>query len=181
MDRRNFVYSLGALIATFAGACRRPEQKVYPAVNPIQETTFGDYEYFDTALARGNDVHRLVIKTYDGKPIYITPKDLQAASGSTNILGELYNLYNPKRFFKPTISIDNCVEQIAKEIENNIASDNYIVFALDYKRSPALLSLIDETARQKHNVIFYDFKELVDLSAGNSLPAGEVLRTSGIT
>lgn len=181
MDRRNFVYSLGALIATFAGACRRPEQKVYPAVNPIQTTTFGDYEYFDTALARRNDVQRLVIKTYDGKPIYITPNALPAASGSTNLLGELYNLYNPKRFFKPNIAIENCVKQIAEVIENNAASDNYIVFALDYKRSPALLSLIDETAKQKHNVIFYDFKELVDLSDTNSLPAVEALRAGGIT
>lgn len=159
-------------MALTAAGCRRPEQKVFPAVIPVESSNFGEFEYYNTALSRGNALYRLSIKLFEGKPILISPNNDFAANRAVSearISAELYNLYNPKRFFKPVnagveTDLASALAVASERIGNALNSGENVVFAVDYRRSPSLLKMIAAITEQYPNTHFIDFDKNIDLS-----------------
>ncbi len=159
-------------MALTAAGCRRPEQKVFPAVIPVESTNFGEFEYYNTALSRGNALYKLSIKLFEGKPILISPNNDFAANRAVSearISAELYNLYNPKRFFKPVnagveTDLASALAVATERIGNALNSGENVVFAVDYRRSPSLLKMIAAITEQFPNTHFIDFDKNIDLS-----------------
>lgn len=159
-------------MALTAAGCRRPEQKVFPAVIPVESTNFGEFEYYNTALSRGNALYRLSIKLFEGKPILMSPNNDFAANRAVSearISAELYNLYNPKRFFKPVnagveTDLASALAVASERIGNALNAGENVVFAVDYRRSPSLLKMIAAITEQYPNTHFIDFDKNIDLS-----------------
>ena len=76
VSRRHFVKIMSASFA-FAGVavlgsgCRRPEEKLEPFGQQPENYTFGEAQYFATAMPTRNGAIPLVIKSYEGRPIKV--------------------------------------------------------------------------------------------------------------
>lgn len=164
-------------MALTAAGCRRPEQKVFPAVIPVESTNFGEFEYYNTALSSGNALYRLSIKLFEGKPVFVSPNNDFAANRAVSearISAELYNLYNPKRFFKPVnagveTDLASAMAVATERIGNALNSGENVVFAVDYSRSLSLLKMITAITEQYPNTHFIDFDKNIDLSKYSNL------------
>ena len=109
-SRRNFLKIMSASfafagIATLGAGCRRPEEKLEPFGKQPENYTFGDAQYFATAMPTRTGAIPLVIKSYEGRPVKIEGNALYPGSnGSTDRYAQasILDLYDPDRarYFK---------------------------------------------------------------------------------
>ena len=104
-SRRNFLKIMSASFA-FAGlamggaGCRRPEEKLEPFGQQQDNYTFGDAQYFATAMPTRTGAIPLVVKSYEGRPVKIEGNSLYPGSnGSTDRYAQasILDLYDPDR------------------------------------------------------------------------------------
>ncbi len=103
--RRNFLKIMSASFAfaglAMAGAgCRRPEEHLEPFGKQPENYTFGDAQYFATAMPTRTGAIPLVVKSYEGRPVKIEGNSLYPGSnGSTDRYAQasILNLYDPDR------------------------------------------------------------------------------------
>ena len=104
-SRRNFLTIRSASFA-FAGlamggaGCRRPEEKLEPFGQQPDNYTFGDAQYFATAMPTRTGAIPLVVKSYEGRPVKIEGNSLYPGSnGSTDRYAQasILDLYDPDR------------------------------------------------------------------------------------
>ena len=104
-SRRNFLKIMSASFA-FAGlamggaGCRRPEEKLEPFGQQQADYTFGDAQYFATAMPTRTGAIPLVVKSYEGRPVKIEGNSLYPGSnGSTDRYAQasILDLYDPDR------------------------------------------------------------------------------------
>jgi len=103
--RRNFLKIMSASFAfaglAMAGAgCRRPEEHLEPFGKQPENYTFGDAQYFATAMPTRTGAIPLVVKSYEGRPVKIEGNALYPGSnGSTDRYAQasILNLYDPDR------------------------------------------------------------------------------------
>jgi molybdopterin-containing oxidoreductase family iron-sulfur binding subunit len=74
--RRNFLKVMSASfafagIATLGAGCRRPEEKLEPFGKQLDGYTFGEAQYFATAMPTRVGAIPLVVKSYEGRPVKI--------------------------------------------------------------------------------------------------------------
>jgi molybdopterin-containing oxidoreductase family iron-sulfur binding subunit len=108
--RRNFLKIMSASFAfaglAMAGAgCRRPEEHLEPFGQQPENYTFGDAQYFATAMPTRTGAIPLVVKSYEGRPVKIEGNALfPGSNGSTDRYAQasILDLYDPdrSRFFK---------------------------------------------------------------------------------
>jgi molybdopterin-containing oxidoreductase family iron-sulfur binding subunit len=109
-SRRNFLKIMSASfafagIATLGAGCRRPEEKLEPFGKQPENYTFGDAQYFATAMPTRTGAIPLVVKSYEGRPVKIEGNALYPGSnGSTDRYAQasILDLYDPDRarYFK---------------------------------------------------------------------------------
>ncbi len=103
--RRNFLKIMSASFAfaglAMAGAgCRRPEEKLEPFGQQPENYTFGEAQYFATAMPTRTGAIPLVVKSYEGRPVKIEGNSLYPGSnGSTDRYAQasILDLYDPDR------------------------------------------------------------------------------------
>jgi len=104
-SRRNFLKIMSASFA-FAGiamlgsGCRRPEEHLEPFGKQPENYTFGDAQYFATAMPTRTGAIPLVVKSYEGRPVKIEGNALYPGSnGSTDRYAQasILDLYDPDR------------------------------------------------------------------------------------
>ena len=104
-SRRNFLKIMSASFA-FAGlamggaGCRRPEEKLEPFGQQPDNYTFGDAQYFATAMPTRTGAIPLVVKSYEGRPLKVEGNSLYPGSnGSTDRYAQasILDLYDPDR------------------------------------------------------------------------------------
>jgi MoCo/4Fe-4S cofactor protein with predicted Tat translocation signal len=104
-SRRQFLKIMSASFA-FAGVavlgsgCRRPEEKLEPFGQQPENYTFGEAQYFATAMPTRNGAIPLVVKSYEGRPIKIEGNALfPGSNGSTDHYAQasILDLYDPDR------------------------------------------------------------------------------------
>ena len=104
-SRRNFLKIMSASfafagIATLGAGCRRPEEKLEPFGKQPENYTFGDAQYFATAMPTRTGAIPLVVKSYEGRPVKIEGNALYPGSnGSTDRYAQasILDLYDPDR------------------------------------------------------------------------------------
>ncbi|HZL79975.1 MAG TPA: TAT-variant-translocated molybdopterin oxidoreductase [Candidatus Limnocylindrales bacterium] len=104
-SRRQFLKIMSASFA-FAGAatlgagCRRPEEKLVPYGKQPENYTFGEAQYFATAMPTRTGAIPLVIKSYEGRPIKVEGNALfPGSNGGTDRYAQasILDLYDPDR------------------------------------------------------------------------------------
>ncbi|HEY5042568.1 MAG TPA: TAT-variant-translocated molybdopterin oxidoreductase, partial [Verrucomicrobiae bacterium] len=104
-SRRNFLKIMSASfafagIATLGSGCRRPEEHLEPFGKQPENYTFGDAQYFATAMPTRTGAIPLVVKSYEGRPVKIEGNSLYPGSnGSTDHYAQasILDLYDPDR------------------------------------------------------------------------------------
>jgi molybdopterin-containing oxidoreductase family iron-sulfur binding subunit len=104
-SRRNFLKIMSASfafagIATLGAGCRRPEEKLEPFGKQPENYTYGDAQYFATAMPTRTGAIPLVVKSYEGRPVKIEGNALYPGSnGSTDRYAQasILDLYDPDR------------------------------------------------------------------------------------
>jgi len=104
-SRRHFLKIMSASfafagVATLGAGCRRPEEKLQPFGQQPENYTFGDSQYFATAMPTRIGAIPLVVKSYEGRPVKIEGNALYPGSnGSTDRYAQasILDLYDPDR------------------------------------------------------------------------------------
>ncbi|HEX7570267.1 MAG TPA: TAT-variant-translocated molybdopterin oxidoreductase, partial [Verrucomicrobiae bacterium] len=104
-SRRQFLKIMSASfafagVATLGAGCRRPEEKLEPFGKQPENYTFGEAQYFATAMPTRTGAIPLVIKSYEGRPIKVEGNALfPGSNGGTDRYAQasILNLYDPDR------------------------------------------------------------------------------------
>ncbi len=104
-SRRHFLKIMSASfalagVATLGSGCRRPEEKLEPFGKQPENYTFGDAQYFATAMPTRTGAIPLVVKSYEGRPVKIEGNALYPGSnGSTDRYAQasILDLYDVDR------------------------------------------------------------------------------------
>ena len=108
-SRRNFLKIMSASfafagIATLGAGCRRPEEKLEPFGKQPENYTFGEAQYFATAMPTRTGAIPLVVKSYEGRPVKIEGNALfPGSNGGTDRYAQasildLYDVDRAKKF-----------------------------------------------------------------------------------
>ena len=105
VSRRHFVKIMSASFAlaglgVMGAGCRRPEEKLEPFGQQPENYTFGEPEYYATAMPTRTGAVPLVVKSYEGRPIKIEGNALYpGGNGGTDRYAQasILNLYDPDR------------------------------------------------------------------------------------
>ena len=104
-SRRHFLKIMSASfalagVATLGAGCRRPEEKLVPYGKQPENYTFGESQYFATAMPTRTGAIPLVVKSYEGRPVKIEGNALfPGSNGSTDRYAQasILDLYDPDR------------------------------------------------------------------------------------
>jgi len=105
VSRRHFMKIMSASFAlaglgVMATGCRRPEEKLEPFGQQPENYTFGEPEFYATAMPTRTGAIPLVVKSYEGRPIKIEGNALfPGGNGGTDRYAQasILNLYDPDR------------------------------------------------------------------------------------
>ncbi|HEX7569621.1 MAG TPA: TAT-variant-translocated molybdopterin oxidoreductase, partial [Verrucomicrobiae bacterium] len=103
--RRQFLKLMSASfafagVATLGAGCRRPEEKLVPYGQQPENYTYGEAQYFATAMPTRTGAIPLVVKSYEGRPVKIEGNALfPGGNGSTDRYAQasILDLYDPDR------------------------------------------------------------------------------------
>jgi len=105
--RRDFLKFLGFSVAAASlAACEAPVIKSIPYVNKPQEITPGVANYYASTFYDGNDYANILVKTREGRPIFIksnTESGLANGAVNARILASVLGLYDSARLSSPQI------------------------------------------------------------------------------
>ena len=105
VSRRHFVKIMSASFAlaglgVMGAGCRRPEEKLEPFGQQPENYTFGEPEYYATAMPTRTGAVPLVVKSYEGRPIKIEGNaQYPGGNGGTDRYAQasILDLYDPDR------------------------------------------------------------------------------------
>ena len=107
-NRRDFLKFLGfSVTAASLAACETPVRKAIPYLNKPEEILPGVANFYASTYWDGNDYSGLIVKTREGRPIFIEGNDLCPISqgGShARINASVLSLYDSARYKAPQIS-----------------------------------------------------------------------------
>ena len=103
--RRHFLKLMSASfalagVATLGAGCRRPEEKLVPYGKQPENFTYGEAQYFATAMPTRTGAIPLVVKSYEGRPVKIEGNALfPGGNGGTDRYAQasILDLYDPDR------------------------------------------------------------------------------------
>src|SRR5215471_4932664 len=103
--RRNFLKLMSASfalagVATLGAGCRRPEEKLVPYGKQPENFTYGEAQYFATAMPTRTGAVPLVVKSYEGRPVKIEGNALfPGANGGTDRYAQasILDVFDPDR------------------------------------------------------------------------------------
>jgi molybdopterin-containing oxidoreductase family iron-sulfur binding subunit len=104
-SRRNFLKIMSASfalagVATLGAGCRRPEEKLVPYGKQPENFTYGEAQYFATAMPTRTGAVPLVVKSYEGRPVKIEGNALfPGSNGGTDRYAQasILDLYDVDR------------------------------------------------------------------------------------
>jgi len=105
VSRRHFVRIMSASlmlagIGVMGAGCRRPEEKLEPFGQQQENYTFGEAQYFATAMPTRTGAVPLLAKSYEGRPIKLEGNaEFPGSNGSTDRYAQasILDVYDPDR------------------------------------------------------------------------------------
>lgn len=165
MRRRDFIQGLGAAMALNAAACRRPEQRAVPLVNPVEYVIPGVSNYYSTLFTLQNIAFPILVETRDEKPVKIEANLLPGRKGAVSdkyMQSALYSLYDPDRF--QNASIENKKtgkeEAIDKIIKSLASSSGISAVITDISCSPSSLEMKKQISIANPKIMFFEMNPL---------------------
>jgi len=155
VSRRHFMKIMSASFAlaglgVMGTGCRRPVEKLEPFGQQPENYTFGEPEYYATAMPTRTGALPLVVKSYEGRPIKIEGNALYpGGNGGTDRYAQasILNLYDPdraKRFTHDgkTVSRDEAL-QFLGELSSKFAANQGegLAFLAESNTSPSRMRL----------------------------------------
>jgi len=102
-SRRDFLKFLGfSTAAATLAACETPITKSIPYVIKPEEITPGVANWYASTFYDGNDFANVLVKTREGRPIFIKPNTLGDASPNARVISSVLSLYDSNRLKTPT-------------------------------------------------------------------------------
>ncbi|MDA7768324.1 TAT-variant-translocated molybdopterin oxidoreductase [Flavobacteriales bacterium] len=97
-SRRDFLKFLGfSTAAATLAACETPVIKSIPYVIKPEEITPGVANWYASTFYDGNDFANVLVKTREGRPIFIKPNDLSSAAPNARVISSVLSLYDSNR------------------------------------------------------------------------------------
>ncbi len=121
-SRRDFLKLMGAGIALTSMSCiRRPAEKIVPYANRPEEIEPGISNYYTSTYVQGFETQPVLIKTREGRPIYVKPNP-EFKGISSRAIAHVLDLYDPDRLKHPVKKEDfNFKKSSWEEFDNQIA------------------------------------------------------------
>ncbi len=150
--RRDFLKFLGfSVAAATVAACEAPVTKAIPYVNKPENVTPGMPTWYASTFYDGNSYANILVKTREGRPIYIKGnKDFGISGGATNpqIIASVLGLYEGSRLKNPMIKGN---ESKWSEVDTQIksamsAAGSNVTLVSSTIISPSIMSAISEFA-----------------------------------
>ncbi|MCT4628991.1 TAT-variant-translocated molybdopterin oxidoreductase [Winogradskyella sp.] len=164
-SRRDFLKYVGfSTAAASLAACEGPVIKSIPYVVQPTEITPGVANYYATTIADGYDFASILVKTREGRPIFIGNNAAAATHGAANsrVVASVLGLYDSLRVKLPMkgdseISWNAFVSETTSKL-NGLGDDKEIVFLTQTLPSPSTNKLIAEFSEKYGNVrhVVYD-------------------------
>ena len=159
-SRRDFLKFLGfSTAAATLAACETPVIKSIPYVIKPEEITPGVANWYASAFYNGSDFANVLVKTREGRPIFIKPNELTTASPNSRVISSVLSLYDSNRLKGPmkngqAISWD----EIDKEIMDKLSKvEGQVVVLTNTIISPSTKAIIDAfCSKYTANHIQYD-------------------------
>ena len=102
-SRRDFLKFLGfSTAAATLAACEAPVIKSIPYVIKPEEVTPGIANWYASTFYDGNDFANILVKTREGRPIFIKSNDLpSSSSANARVISSVLSLYDSSRLKEP--------------------------------------------------------------------------------
>lgn len=169
VSRRGFMALLSASMALTATACRRPLQKLVPAVKSAQTATPGLPLDYASVYAHRNVAYGALVKSREGRPVKVRGNELHPSNcgtASAEMQASLLSLYDPDRIRRPRVnkgatSYDNAVSTIAAAVTDAQAAGKKAVVLVDEHCSPSFEALMADITTHATNVSFVTIPPIV--------------------
>lgn len=159
ISRRRFL-SLLATYSAFAlmtGCFNKGRGTLNTPSKSKKGLTYGKPLYYATAYSYNFNSYPVLIKTREGRPIFVQKNEEFGFAPPFRALAELINLYHPERLKKPEFEDKKIDYDIVFDKLNEIVSKKEIFFFLEPSSSPTKNKLIKEIKEKFSNVHFYFF------------------------
>ena len=154
-SRKDFLKMLGfsTTAAVIAASCEMPLRKSIPYVWRPEEIVPGVANYYASAMWQGGDYEAVLVKTREGRPIKIEPRDKKNArvtkgGSSARTQASVLSLYDNARFRNPKRGKENITWETAdKEIGEKLkaaAANGKVVLVSSTVISPSTKAVIAE-------------------------------------
>jgi molybdopterin-containing oxidoreductase family iron-sulfur binding subunit len=165
-SRRDFLKFLGfGVTAATIAACETPVIKSIPYAIKPEEITPGIPNYYASTYYDGNDYGSILVKTREGRPIFIKPNKSVGQGINARINTSVLSLYDSTRLRGPLaekapISWDEVDQQIGDKLRSAANGSKDIVILTNTVISPstnkAIAKFKEAHGEQKVRVVSYD-------------------------
>lgn len=166
-SRRDFLKFVGfSTMAAAMASCEGPVRKSIPYLVTPEQLRSGIPNYYATSINDGYDFASILVKTREGRPIFIERNKEAGTFGCTNarIIASVLGLYDNSRIKKPTnakketVSWDFLSQEAQKAISKAISEHKEIVLLTQTLASPSTYALIEDIQRKvpQFSVVEYD-------------------------
>jgi molybdopterin-containing oxidoreductase family iron-sulfur binding subunit len=196
-SRRHFVRIMSASfllagVGIMGAGCRRPEAKLEPFGKQPENYTFGEAQYFATAMPTRDGAVPLVAKSYEGRPVKVEGNaEFPGGNGSTDRYAQasILDVYDPdrsKRFKQggKTVTPEAGLAFLS-ELSQTAAAANGgqgLVFLTDRSTSPSRRRLQDLISRKFMNARWYAYEPVdSDIHQRAATMAFSPMKVMGVT
>jgi molybdopterin-containing oxidoreductase family iron-sulfur binding subunit len=183
-NRRDFLKFLGFSVgAATLAACETPVVKSIPYLNKPENIVPGIANYFASSYYDGNDFAAILVKTREGRPIYVKGnRNDNFTKGGVNsrVIGSVLSLYDGERLKHPTkagveINWDTAVSEIKAKLTELASSNKKVALLTNSIISPSTNKLVAEFIAKYPNVthITYDAISYSGIRRANELTFGK--------
>jgi MoCo/4Fe-4S cofactor protein with predicted Tat translocation signal len=186
-DRRDFLKLMGFSVAAASlAACEAPVRKAIPYLNKPENIDPGVANYFASTYSQDGDYCSILVKTREGRPIFIQGNKLSPVTGgsiNSRVVASVLDLYNKDRLKDPKVKGDIAEWKkvdldITKKLSSITASGGKIALVTKTISSPSTLKLISEIQKAYPGLehVVYDVNSCYGIRKGNEMTFGmEVL------
>ena len=153
-SRRDFLKYLGySTAAATLAACEGPVIKSVPYVVQPEKIIPGIANYYATTIADGYDFASVLIKTREGRPIFIKGNELANSAPNSRVIASVLSLYDSNRLKEPhklgkAISWDAVDPEIIQKLSE---INGEVVLLTNSIISPTTIDII-QSFKKKYNV-----------------------------
>ena len=170
--RRDFLKFMGfSVTAATLAACEAPVIKSIPYINRPAEIVPGIANYYASTYYDGNDYGNILVKTREGRPIFIKPnKDFGVGGLNARINSSVISLYDEERLRGPQMG-DSAVTwaEVDKAIVGELASASNVKILSSTVISPTAKKAIREfTNKYNAELVQYDAVSYSGLKKANN-------------